>query len=133
MAYTPPPADATASAKGMIRLTGDLGGNAASPTVPGLSSKIDTSQKGSANGVASLDSNSLVPTTQLPTIPLSAMPPGTRFVCPWNAGTSKWRYNGVDLNARPSNRTDIFFVMTGAPAATADPTWAIAGDKREDI
>lgn len=133
MSFTPPIGDASTSAKGVVRLTGDLGGTASSPSVPGLASKLDTSQKGAANGIASLDSNSLVPTTQLPTIPLSAMPPGTRLACPWNSGTSKWTYDGTDLNARPSSRTDIFFVLTGAPAATADPAWALAGDKREDI
>jgi hypothetical protein len=133
MSFTPPIGDATSSAKGVVRLTGDLGGTAASPTVPGLASKIDSSQKGAANGVATLDGSSLLPTAQLPTIPLAALPAGTRLACPWNSGTSKWRYNGVDLNARPSARTDIFFVLTGAPAATADPVWALAGDKREDI
>lgn len=35
--------DATASTKGVIQLTGDLGGTAASPTVPGLASKANTS------------------------------------------------------------------------------------------
>lgn len=34
MAYTPPPAGATASTRGLLRLTGDLGGTADSPTVP---------------------------------------------------------------------------------------------------
>lgn len=58
---------------------------------------------------------------------------GTRLVCTWNSSTSKWAYNGTDLDARPSSRADIFFVLTGAPAATADPAWALAGDKREDV
>jgi hypothetical protein len=35
--------DSTASAKGKLRLSGDLSGTADSPTVPGLSSKVDTS------------------------------------------------------------------------------------------
>lgn len=35
--------DATASTKGVIQLTGDLGGTAASPTVPGLAGKANTS------------------------------------------------------------------------------------------
>lgn len=133
MSFTPPVGDATASTKGLVRLTGDLGGTAASPTVPGLSSKIDSSQKAAASGVASLDGSAKIPTTQLPTIPLSVLPAGSRLVCPWNTTTSKWTYDGVDLNARPSSRSDIFFVYTGAPAATADPAWALAGDKREDI
>ena len=36
-------ADATASVKGIVQLTGDLGGTAASPTVPGLAGKANTS------------------------------------------------------------------------------------------
>lgn len=35
-------ADATATSKGQIRLTGDLGGTATSPTVPGLATKANT-------------------------------------------------------------------------------------------
>ncbi len=35
--------DATSSTKGLVQLTGDLGGTAASPTVPGLASKADDS------------------------------------------------------------------------------------------
>lgn len=34
MAYTPPPAGATASVRGLLRLTNDLGGTADAPTVP---------------------------------------------------------------------------------------------------
>lgn len=37
---TPP--DATSSTKGLVQLSGDLAGTAASPTVPGLASKADT-------------------------------------------------------------------------------------------
>lgn len=57
--------DATSSAKGIIQLTGDLGGNAATPTVPGLASKESTANKGAANGYASLNSNTRVPSAQL--------------------------------------------------------------------
>lgn len=35
--------DATASAKGIVQLAGDLGGTAAAPTVPGLAGKLSTS------------------------------------------------------------------------------------------
>jgi hypothetical protein len=44
--YLPPtttPPDATSSNKGLIQLSGDLGGTAASPTVPTLSNKVNTS------------------------------------------------------------------------------------------
>lgn len=37
----PPAPDATDSVKGILQLTGDLGGTAASPTVPGLADKAD--------------------------------------------------------------------------------------------
>ncbi len=40
----PATADATAGSKGVIQLTGDLGGSADSPLVPGLASKATTSQ-----------------------------------------------------------------------------------------
>lgn len=46
-------ADATGSSKGVIQLTGDLGGTAASPTVPGLSGKADTSHTHAAADVTS--------------------------------------------------------------------------------
>lgn len=59
--------DATASVKGVLQLAGDLGGTAAAPTVPGLATKIPLSQKGAANGVASLDNTGHVPLSQLPT------------------------------------------------------------------
>ena len=133
MSFVPPIGDATTTTKGIVKLSGDLAGTASSPTVPGLSSKLDSSQKGAASGVASLDSSSKVIASQIPVLTLATAPPGARFACPWNSSTTKWAYNGVDLNARPSSRTDIFFVLTGAPASATDPAWAIAGDKREDV
>ena len=62
---------------------------------------------------------------------LATAPAGSVFRCPWNG--SAWTYDGVALSARPSSRTNIFFGYVGAPAATADPTWALAGDWREDV
>jgi hypothetical protein len=40
--------DATAGTKGVVQLAGDLGGTAASPTVPGLASKVSTTRTISA-------------------------------------------------------------------------------------
>lgn len=60
-------ADATAAAKGVVRLAGDLGGTAAAPTVPGLAAKENTANKGVANGYAPLDSAAKVPAANLPT------------------------------------------------------------------
>ncbi len=104
-------ADADVNTKGKIQLTGDLGGTAASPTVPGLALKanasdvatllnlkanaldvnsdlalkasnsaliaglalkIDASQKGAANGVATLNSLGIIPSNQLPPVTLSS-------------------------------------------------------------
>jgi hypothetical protein len=58
--------DATATVKGVLQLAGDLGGTASAPTVPALSTKINNSEKGSLNGVATLDGTGKVPVTQLP-------------------------------------------------------------------
>jgi hypothetical protein len=43
MSYTPPVGDASTIKKGIVQLTGDLGGTASSPTVPGLAGKASTS------------------------------------------------------------------------------------------
>ena len=59
--------DATTGSKGSIQLTGDLGGTASAPTVPGLVNKEDKTNKGAANGYASLDGAVRVPIAQLPT------------------------------------------------------------------
>ena len=58
--------DATASVKGVIKLTGDLGGTADSPTVPALSNYLLSSLKGANNGLAELDGAGKVPSSQLP-------------------------------------------------------------------
>jgi hypothetical protein len=47
--------DATSLIKGKIQLAGDLGGTAASPTVPGLAGKQNTSEKDASNGYVGLD------------------------------------------------------------------------------
>lgn len=52
--------DATGDARGMIRLSGDLGGTATSPTVPALTDKVDASQV-AAPGTAPVDAPGMVP------------------------------------------------------------------------
>lgn len=54
MSYTPPLGDATGSTKGVIRLTGDLGGTATSPTVPGLAGKANSVHTHTAASVTDL-------------------------------------------------------------------------------
>lgn len=65
MSFVPPVGAATASARGLVKLAGDLSGTADSPSVPGLSSKLDSSEKGAANGIATLDSGGKLPSSQL--------------------------------------------------------------------
>ena len=66
--------DASTSTKGIVQLAGDLAGSAAAPTVPGLASKLNSSQVGIANGVASLDATGKVPSSQLSvTFPVTAV------------------------------------------------------------
>jgi hypothetical protein len=58
------PADATSSTKGILQLTGDLGGTAASPTVPGLAGKASTATTDALNSrVTALESAGIVTLT----------------------------------------------------------------------
>ena len=100
--------DATSNTKGIIQLTGDLGGTAASPTVPNLANKADVnnvyskaeidsslagkadssdlsnyvaiSSVGAVSGVAELDANGKVPASQLP-------PAAVQVSADWDATT----------------------------------------------
>lgn len=53
--------------------------------------------------------------------------PGLAVIVYWS-GTG-WRTigSGTDLTARPGGRSDLPVIAVGAPAATADATWMIAG------
>lgn len=65
----PTPGPATATTQGILRLAGDFGGTADAPTVPRLAEladKIPLSQRGAADGVATLDGGTKVPVAQLP-------------------------------------------------------------------
>ena len=69
--YNPTIADATSSVKGILKLTGDLGGTADSPTVPGLSNKANTSTTISTtaplSGGGDLSSNRILSISQAST------------------------------------------------------------------
>lgn len=118
MSFNPPVSGASSTTRGLIKLTGDLSGTADSPTVPGLSSKLSTSQRGAASGVASLGANGLAV--------LSEVAPGTTFDVVYD-GTN-WSYAGTVVTARPTSRTDIVMQCVNAVDATV-PAWAIAGDR----
>ncbi len=47
------PPDASATTKGLIQLAGDLAGSAASPTVPGLAGKVDTTRTVNGHALSS--------------------------------------------------------------------------------
>jgi len=118
MSFKPPVAGATSTTRGLVRLTGDFGGTADAPTVPGLSAKMNTSQRGAVNGVASLNSSGLAL--------LAELAPGTVFEVVYD-GTN-WSYAGTTVTARPSNRTDLVMQCVN-PIDTTVPAWAIAGDR----
>lgn len=72
MSFIPPIGAATGSTRGLVKLAGDLAGTADTPTVPGLSSKLDSSEKGAVNGVATLDSGGKLTSTQV-TFPVTSV------------------------------------------------------------
>ncbi len=63
------------TALGIIQLAGDLAGTATAPTVPGLSNKINTAEKGQPNGVATLDSDGKIIPGQLGTSSITKILP----------------------------------------------------------
>lgn len=96
--------DGTTSAKGVIRLAGDLAGTATAPTVPGLATKISSSEKGQPDGVAQLDGSGKVNPGQLQTSNITKVLPysytGTLAVGPgtfrlYNDMGSTWTITGV--------------------------------------
>jgi hypothetical protein len=72
MSFIPPIGAATSSTRGLVKLAGDLAGTADTPTVPGLSAKLDSSEKGAVNGVATLDSGGKLTSAQV-TFPVTSV------------------------------------------------------------
>ena len=65
----PGTSDATSSSKGVIQLTGDLGGTAASPTVPGLANKV--SSVAATDATITVGGSATAPTVGVNAIPES--------------------------------------------------------------
>lgn len=118
MSFKPPVAGATSTTRGLVRLTGDFAGTADSPTVPSLSTKLSSSQRGAANGVASLGSNGYAV--------LAELAPGTVFEVEYDG--ADWKFAGTTVTVRPTNRTDLVMQCVN-PIDTTVPAWAIAGDR----
>lgn len=110
MSFTPPIGDATSSAKGVVRLTGDLGGTAASPTVPGLATKANASH---THGASDITTGSLE---------YSLLPAGTTITVVKTVGV--WP-------SRPTSRADIIVQWKGpdpSPAIVSSGTGGMLDD-----
>lgn len=128
--------DATAIGKALVRAANAAAGRTAIAAADDAAVvKLTTDQ--TVGGVKTFSVAPVVPDNSFTFAKLSgvgdleSLAPGSIVCCPWN-GTA-WTYNGTALTTRPSSRTDIFFELTGAPAATAAPGWQLAFDRREDI
>ena len=132
--------DATTTTKGIVQLAGDLAGTATAPTVPGLASKINSSEKGAANGVAQLDGSGKIIPGQLQTANITKLLPysytGSLAVSVgtfrlYNDMGATWTISGVrasvgvapvgssiivDIN---KNGTTIFTTQANRPAIAA--------------
>ena len=92
MSFRTPVGDATTIKKGILQLAGDLGGTAASPTIPGLAGKASTTHTHAASDVVS------------GTFDLSLLPAGATLTVAKAAGV--WP-------ARPTARNDIIVQWKG--------------------
>ncbi|MDQ3343829.1 MAG: hypothetical protein M3524_09700 [Actinomycetota bacterium] len=108
--------DATATVKGVVQLAGALGGTAAAPTVPGLSSKVNTSAVGAASGVAPLGADSKVPAVNLPAA-VAAFPLG----CAENPVTDA-------AAARPTGITAVWWRTATSPTNAVTGDWVFLPD-----
>ncbi len=85
--------DATGAAKGGIILTGDLGGTASSPTVPGLAGKAPTAHSHTTSEISGLDAGADFTAGVLP-----AARGGVGVALPTCAGTDKLTANGTQVS-----------------------------------
>jgi hypothetical protein len=106
--------DASPVEKGKLKLSGDLAGTADFPTVPELLNKISSSQKGIANGVATLGADGKVPNSQIPALAISET-----FVVASQA--AMLALSGVE-QGDVAVRTDVSksFILSQAPATTLE-------------
>lgn len=146
--------DATTGVKGIVQLAGDLAGTAAAPTVPGLATTEKTANKGTASGYASLNSSTVVPTTQLgsgtaststylrgdsswATVPASATnatisAPGLVQLAGDLAGTASAptvaKVNGVTLPAGSPSSGNVLTALTSTTTAWSTPAAGVTID-----
>lgn len=140
--------DATTGAKGIVQLAGDLAGTATSPTVPGLANKINTSEKGAANGVAQLDGSGKVSPGQLQTSNITKVLPysylgslsvGAGTFRLYNDMGTTWTITGVRASAgtAPTGASIIVDVnKNGTTIFTTQgnrPTIAISGNTSGNV
>ena len=120
--------------------------------------RIAATEKGAANGVATLDENGLVPTAQLPSfvddvievsaydqLPGEANDPGTNgavskgkiYVVADESGTSIYRWSGSTYIEIPDGvgtaDTAVKLVTARSVAITGDATWTVTFDGSNDV
>lgn len=121
--------DATAVAKGIVQLAGDLGGTAAAPTVPGLAGKqatlVSATNIKTINGSTLLGSGDLVVTGTGGTTNLSQTLTSTTVGINSDTGTDIVIAAADATNAgvmTVADRTKLTGIATGATANSADAT-----------
>ncbi|MBL8159303.1 hypothetical protein JNJ66_02510 [Candidatus Saccharibacteria bacterium] len=111
------PPDASSSTKGLVRLTGDLGGTADSPTVPGLAGKASTTVTDALDArIDTLESYGLAALTDAATIATDASL-GRHF---------RVTVSGDRTLGAPTNAADGMRVMWEITAASADRSITLA-------
>lgn len=124
-AWSPP--DATNVIKGLVTLSGDLGGTATAPTVPGLAGKaalVHTHTVSQLSASGTLDSSTFLRGDGVWAVP----PGGTSSVTLANLPANTLVYQNQNSDGtwpnRPTSRTDMKCIWTRVVAGSANPAAA---------